>query len=372
MIKRTQGEILHKSLTVQRSGFKVLDDSEGIVEMMVSVFGNVDSYNERMMYGCYAKSITERNPTGLFMHNWEIPVAKTIEIRELKPNDPTLPQEIKANGGLYVKAQYNLETARGKDAFSDIKNGIISEFSVGYSEVKASWNKELSCKDIEEAYLYEWSSVVAGANPSTSVISAKKMNPKGSKVFNRIKAEFLGDCAEQDMTYAAVCDLGYTLLWQLARECCYGGMSKEDRISLFESAVEEFGELSSRVMGAMLPEENDMDADDMPMVGLLKEVENYCPKSEKFVLRDGVQLRELRDSLSNIHKGISLAGEKRARDRQKEGRVFSESTTNTILTECDAIITSATGLKEMVESAKPEKSDPSGLIMRLKLTGKLK
>ena len=55
------------------------------------------------------------------MHDWNAPVAKTLEARELAPNDPLLPDNIRGLGGLYVKAKFNMNTQRGREAFSDIK-----------------------------------------------------------------------------------------------------------------------------------------------------------------------------------------------------------------------------------------------------------
>lgn len=154
---------------------KVVDQPQGVVEAVVSVFGNVDSAGERILPGAFTQSLIQKLPKGVWMHQWDQPIAKTIEARELLPGDPLLPEEIRLLGGLYIKAQFNLNTQRGKDAFSDVAFGIVDEFSIGYSVTKQSANKEMGCVDLLELKLYEWSPVLIGCNPATQLVSAKDL-----------------------------------------------------------------------------------------------------------------------------------------------------------------------------------------------------
>lgn len=153
--------------------FKAIDRQAGIIEAIVAVFGNVDMGDERIMPGAFAESLTKRTPKGVWAHDWQQPVAKTLEARELLPGDPLLPASISANGGLYIKGQFNLDTQRGKDAFSDIAFGLVDEFSIGYSVLKYAEDEETDVTDLLKVDLYEWSPVVAGMNPATALLSAK-------------------------------------------------------------------------------------------------------------------------------------------------------------------------------------------------------
>lgn len=153
--------------------FKAAATDDGIVEAIVSVFGNVDSYNERVMPGAFTESLGRKLPKGVWMHDWMQPIAKTIEAKELAAGDPSLPDDIKHLGGLYVKAQFNLETQIGKESFSNIKTGIIDEFSIGYSVKKWSYDEDTNVWDLNELDLYEWSPVLVGANRATALVSAK-------------------------------------------------------------------------------------------------------------------------------------------------------------------------------------------------------
>jgi len=153
--------------------FKAIDAQQGIIEAIVAVFGNADAEDDIIRAGAFAASLGKRLPVGVWCHDWTKPVAKTLEARELLPGDPMLPQEIAANGGLYIKGQFNLSTERGKDAFSDIAFGIIHEFSIGYHTTKWAYDEDREGYELQEIELYEWSPVVAGMNPATALLGVK-------------------------------------------------------------------------------------------------------------------------------------------------------------------------------------------------------
>ena len=166
--------------------YKASPSDDGIVEAIVSVFGNVDSYNERVMPGAFTESLANKLPKGVWMHDWMQPIARTIEAKELQPGDALLPDSIKNLGGLWVKAQFNLETQIGKEAFSNIKAGIIDEFSIGYSVKKWSYDEDTNVWDLNQLDLYEWSPVLVGANRATALVSAKDFG--GRKFAEQLEA----------------------------------------------------------------------------------------------------------------------------------------------------------------------------------------
>lgn len=155
------------------------DADAGRIEAIVSVFDVVDSYGTRIKPGAFTRSLERRLPVGCWGHDWTQPVAKTTEARELKPGDPKLPENIRAFGGLYIAAEFNLETQRGRDAYSDVKNGLMSEFSIGFSVDSGVWTRDADAEiyDITGVNLMEWSPVVAGSNPATELISVRDAAP---------------------------------------------------------------------------------------------------------------------------------------------------------------------------------------------------
>lgn len=159
---------------------KALDSQEGILEAIVSVFGVVDSYGERVMPGAFQKSLQRKLPPGVWMHDWSQPVAKTLEAAELLPGDPRLPESIREFGGLYVKAEFNLDTQRGRDAFSDVAKGIVDEFSIGYYLISSEKDPD-GVLNLTEIDLAEWSPVLRGANPMTVPLAVRAAEEREGK-----------------------------------------------------------------------------------------------------------------------------------------------------------------------------------------------
>jgi HK97 family phage prohead protease len=145
----------------------------GQIEAIVSVFSTADMGKDTILPGAFAKSIANKLPKGVWGHDWSQPVAKTLEARELSPGDPLLPPSLATVGGLYIKAQFNLETQRGKEAYSDVKNGLIDEFSIGYIPLDFERDQKNGGRQLKELGLMEWSPVLVGMHPATAMISIK-------------------------------------------------------------------------------------------------------------------------------------------------------------------------------------------------------
>lgn len=158
------------------ASFKVLDEAEGIVEAFVSGIGNKDAGDDIVMPGSFDKWLKVRNPKGVWSHDWNRPVSKTLEIREVPPGDPSLPAQLLKGGygGLYVKTQFNLNTQDGRDAFENVKfYGEESEWSIGFKTHDKEWDNEKKATLLKEIELYEYSPVLFGMNPLTSTASIK-------------------------------------------------------------------------------------------------------------------------------------------------------------------------------------------------------
>lgn len=155
------------------------DDQQGVIEAIVSVFNNVDRGDDIIRAGAFSESIKRKLPKGVWHHQWNMSVAKTLEAKELLPGDPLLPSQLRDLGGLWIKGQFNLKTQRGKEAFEDIQFGIIDEFSIGYRAVKWAYDEENETRELLEIDLYEWSPVLVGMNPATALLSVKEDTPAG-------------------------------------------------------------------------------------------------------------------------------------------------------------------------------------------------
>jgi len=155
------------------------DDETGIIEAIVSVFNNVDHGKEIVRPGFFEKSIARKLPKGVWAHDWKQPIAKTLEAKELRAGDPQLPDSLRELGGTYIKGQFNLGTQRGREAYSDIKFGIIDEFSIGYAVIKDSKDDDTGARELIEGDWKEWSPVLVGMNDRTTLMSIKSSDEKG-------------------------------------------------------------------------------------------------------------------------------------------------------------------------------------------------
>jgi len=153
--------------------FKALNEDQGIIEAIVSVFSNVDAGRDIVAFGAFTESLQRKLPKGVWAHDWKQPIAKTLEARELEPGNATLPPHLKDLGGLYIKAQFNLDTQRGREAFSDVKFGTIDEFSIGLVVEKSDSDNESGINTLTKCKLFEWSPVLVGMNDRTQLLSVK-------------------------------------------------------------------------------------------------------------------------------------------------------------------------------------------------------
>lgn len=245
-----------KYMRVPAAHFKVLDEEQGIVEAIVNTYSIVDYAGDRTIPGCCEKSLERKMPTICWMHDWMQTVGKTIDAADLKPGDERLPEKIRSLGGLYVKGQFNLKTTRGRDAFYDVLEGVVDEYSIGYYEVKTKYAKD-GALDLEEIDLVEWSPVLRGCNPITFTMGAKAHTANTMKTRNQkppndgqahIKSNYLGYYAEADASMAAIRQLNYRLMYYALYDLLYyevdEGESLDAQMVEIGAAFDEFRDIS--------------------------------------------------------------------------------------------------------------------------------
>lgn len=157
-----------------------VDEALGIVECFVAGIGNKDSVGDVCLPGAFAGSLKRRKPRVVWGHNWNEPIGKVLDIYEVGPNDPRLPNKMKSAGigGLYARVQFNLKSERGKEAFySVVFFGEEQEWSIGYKTLDAVFDPSQQANLLKEVELYEVSPVLHGANQLTGTISIKSDKP---------------------------------------------------------------------------------------------------------------------------------------------------------------------------------------------------
>jgi HK97 family phage prohead protease len=320
-------------------------------------------------------------PKGVWMHDWSKPVAKTLEARELAPNDPMLPSQIRALGGLYIKGQFNLETQRGREAFSDIKNEIIDEFSFGYKVIQSKYNSEDDCTDLIELEIYEWSPVLVGCNPATQLLSAKAMDPAKTKNAApegvQTKGEILGESVEQGMTCGAIRTV-IDAIWYCVYDCIYPwGESKDapiaERVAKLRTAFTEGADLVEKVIMAILNDEGGETAEEaakwLEAAGIqckINSTTNIKTKSGELhaglplkehserVLAAVVELKSRLQAIKEITPGIVGRKAGRALSQARQDRIETHAST------CEEMAKSCTEVAKDLRTMLKEASGTSG------------
>lgn len=151
-----------------------LDLEKRIVMGYAAKFGNIDLHGDMIMPGAFKKTIKERGPNGKneiwFLHDHDSgkPLGK--------------PQVLKEDSfGLYFEAKI-VDTEAGEDTLKLYEEGLINQHSIGFSIIKEEeigGGKMNSYYEIQEVKLYEFSSVLWGANPDTPFLGLKSLDSKG-------------------------------------------------------------------------------------------------------------------------------------------------------------------------------------------------
>jgi len=166
------------------------DKEQGILTHYVSVTGIVDRDKppDLIELGAFAKTLQESGPAGtnkirvLWQHQWgEVighPLEMAVHPRAMLPPG-LLSLYPSATGGLYVVTKLNLDVQRGREAFALYRDGDMDEWSIGFDAVRHSKDHDI-LKDqgvfvrrIQEARLWEYSTVTWGANQATITVAAK-------------------------------------------------------------------------------------------------------------------------------------------------------------------------------------------------------
>lgn len=141
-------------------GIDDIDEANGIVSGYGSIFGNIDSDNDIILQGAYAKTLMENGSRVRYcnQHRIDQPLGKFTELGE----DST---------GLKFVAEVP-KTRLGEDVLLLMKNGVITENSVGIMPIVKNYRQD-GVRELKEVKLYEISCVTLAANPMALITDAK-------------------------------------------------------------------------------------------------------------------------------------------------------------------------------------------------------
>lgn len=164
-----------------------IDEAEGIVEHLISVFGVLDMGKDIVHPGAFSKTILERKDQIRVLDAHQRRsilniVGMPLLLKEISRED--LPEKIKekypeATGALWAKTQFLMDTPEGKGTFQRLISGAAEEFSFAYDTLDSDETdmvvdgKEMTIRNLRTLRLWEYGPVVFGMNPATTVVGAK-------------------------------------------------------------------------------------------------------------------------------------------------------------------------------------------------------
>ncbi|MDX1127457.1 HK97 family phage prohead protease [Sinorhizobium medicae] len=136
---------------------------EGTFEGYGSVFGNVDSYGEKVMPGAFVSSLAKHRREGsnvlmLWQHNPDEPIGVWEDLAE-------------DSKGLWGKGRLIMEVQKARETHALMKAKAIGGLSIGYREVKVT--PDGNVRNLEELDLREISPVSFPANRRARIEAVK-------------------------------------------------------------------------------------------------------------------------------------------------------------------------------------------------------
>ena len=136
---------------------------DGTFEGYGSIFGNVDSYGEKVVPGAFVESLAKHRREGtavlmLWQHNSEEPIGVWEDLAE----------DAK---GLWGKGRLIMDVQRAKEAYALLKAKAVRGLSIGYREIDI--DKDSGVRILRKLDLWEISPVSFPANNRARIESVK-------------------------------------------------------------------------------------------------------------------------------------------------------------------------------------------------------
>lgn len=126
-----------------------------------SVFDVIDQGGDVVMKGAFADSLKERMPVMLWQHDMAQPIGVFKMAEETAE-------------GLLLEGEINLDTQKGKEAYSLLKQGAIKGLSIGY--FTEDYEDKQGVRYLKKLSLFEVSVVTFPMNQLANVTSVKSID----------------------------------------------------------------------------------------------------------------------------------------------------------------------------------------------------
>lgn len=144
---------------------------EGQFTAYASVFGNVDSYGDKVIKGAFAEDLKAWKKSGnpiplLWGHDMQDPFSNIGHLVDAKEDDH----------GLLVTGQLDLESPKAMQVYRLIKGRRVNQMSFAYDVLERALVEKDNeyFVELKKLHLYEVSVVPIGANSETEILSVKQ------------------------------------------------------------------------------------------------------------------------------------------------------------------------------------------------------
>lgn len=165
----------HKNLDIEVKA----EGEQGSFTGVLSTYDTVDLAGDICVRGCYAKDIALRGLKRplLWQHNTYEPIG-SFEIVDTEKS-------------LAIAGRFNLDTAKGKDAYALVRHGDISGLSIGYTVEDCGYDAD-GHRLLKELKLFEGSVVTFPCNTEATISAVKGADnmdaDKIAEIEKRLKA----------------------------------------------------------------------------------------------------------------------------------------------------------------------------------------
>jgi HK97 family phage prohead protease len=182
--------------------------AEGQFEALVSVFGNVDWYGDRVMPGAFKDTLADWAQRGdpipvVWSHRYDDPEYHVGVVLQAEERDD----------GLWVRGQLDLddEATKARQVYRLLKGRRVTQFSFSYDVDEAAPAKAAEGEDgsdepqvleLHKLRLYEVGPTLIGANPDTELFAVKGAAGKAGRVLSARNETTLREALAQIETSA--------------------------------------------------------------------------------------------------------------------------------------------------------------------------
>ena len=168
-------------------------DAAGIFAGYGSVFHIIDSQRDVVLPGAFAESIRAQGRAIklLWQHDAKEPIGVIEELREDAQ-------------GLYVRGRLLLDVARAREAYTLLKEGVVSGLSIGYSPVRYRLDPDTGVRQLAKVDLWEISLVTFPANDAARITVVKQEDHLWAEAVRSGHALRFSDALDRAMAALAI------------------------------------------------------------------------------------------------------------------------------------------------------------------------